>query len=360
VFRLSNLFNAIPRQSSLRLPVYTTLLNIATAKDELQVLQISRGDVDVWLSDWNVTPEAKSGFLKLIVDAFVKTGHMYVVTLAEQFPRPTLTQSREIAYEYLLAYVRSLPPSSPLAEEAAAEAIAAALKSPSVFNFDPLFKLNAVIASKGHPLFSLLQIFLKNGLSEFSAWDNSNPGVLEKYSKLFTSLFTSGDYLVSSRLWHPFPKPSLLIRLPGLDKTQLQNKLRLLTLASLAFQYIGRDLPYSEVAERLQVDQSEVEKWVIDGTYRVRDFPTYSHDFAVIRIGLLSGKISQTSQTIHILRATSRIFEREQWEALEKRLLTWKSGLSGVLEVVETARRRGEQPGGAQTTASLQMQTAAA
>jgi translation initiation factor 3 subunit M len=57
----------------------------------------------------------------------------------------------------------------------------------------------------------------------------------------------------------------------------------------------------------------------------------------------------------------SRTFEREQWEALEKRLLAWKSGLLGVLEVVETARRRGEsQPSGAQTTASLQTQTAAA
>ena len=65
---------------------------------------------------------------------------------------------------------------------------------------------------------------------------------------------------------------------------------------------------------------------------------TKSH--TVIRAGLVSGKLSQTSQSFHIIRATARAFEREQWEALEKRLTAWKSGLAGVLEVVAAARKR--------------------
>ena len=40
----------------------------------------------------------------------------------------------------------------------------------------------------------------------------------------------------------------------------------MLTLASLGFQNIGKDVPYATLASALQVDQSEVEKWVIDGT----------------------------------------------------------------------------------------------
>jgi translation initiation factor 3 subunit M len=76
--RLSNLYNAISRTSSFRLPVYESLLNIATTKDELEVLQISQKDVQTWLSEWNITPEEKSAFLKSIVDAFVKTGQMRV------------------------------------------------------------------------------------------------------------------------------------------------------------------------------------------------------------------------------------------------------------------------------------------
>jgi hypothetical protein len=62
-------------------------------------------------------------------------------------------------------------------------------------------------------------------------------------------------------------------RIPGLcckmstdlDKMQLERKIRLLTLSSLGFKNIGQDLPYATIASALQVDPSEVEKWVIDG-----------------------------------------------------------------------------------------------
>ncbi|EEB92727.1 hypothetical protein MPER_08725, partial [Moniliophthora perniciosa FA553] len=95
----------------------------------------------------------------------------------------------------------------------------------------------------------------------------------------------------------------------------LERKIKLLALASLGFQNVGQNLPYSRIAEVLQVENAEVEKWVID----------------VIRVGLISGKLSQTKQTLHVTRSTARTFEREQWEALEKRLLAGKSGLNNVL-----------------------------
>ncbi|KAF5359031.1 hypothetical protein D9758_004899 [Tetrapyrgos nigripes] len=271
---LSNLFNAIPRTSPLRLSVYNTLLNIAISKDELEVLSLNRADVEKWLSEWEISAEEKSVFLKTIVDAYAK---------ADQ---PTTS------YEYTLSYIRSLPPTSETARAASIDAIASALRLPTVFNFDPLFKLDGVVACKDHELFSLLQVFLNDGLAEFTAWDQAHPGVFAKYS---------------------------------LDKTQLEHKIRLLTLASLGFSNVGQNLPYAKIAETIKVDVSDVERWVID----------------VIRAGLLSGKLSQTKQTLHIIRSTARTFEREQWEALEKRLLVWKSGLSGVLEVVANARRQG-------------------
>ena len=62
----------------------------------------------------------------------------------------------------------------------------------------------------------------------------------------------------------------------------------------------------------------------------------------VIRAGLVSGKLSQTTQSLRISRSSARKFEREQWEALEKRLLTWKAGLASVIEVVANAQRRGD------------------
>ncbi|KAF5321762.1 hypothetical protein D9619_000587 [Psilocybe cf. subviscida] len=274
---VSNLFNSIPRTSPLRLTVYQTLLQIATSKDNLAVLGLTKSDVEKWLSEWDISAEEKSAFLKSIVDAH---------NAAEQ----PIT-----ALEYQLLYVQSLPSTSEAAKAAAVDVIATALRLPTIFDFDSLFKLDAVVAIKDHELFSLLQVFLNGGLAEFRTWQQSHPQTLEKFQ---------------------------------ISPSDLENKIRLLTLASLAFKHIGQNLPYSTIAETLQVDGAEVEKWAID----------------VIRAGLVWGKLSQTTQSLHVSRATSRTFEREQWQALEKRLVAWKAGLAGILEVVAGAKRQGGIP----------------
>lgn len=128
---------------------------------------------------------------------------------------------------------------------------------------------------------------------------------------------------------------------------QLERKIKLLTLSSLAFKYIGQNLPYSEIAEALKIDISEVEKWVIDGELYfptpLFNFHLYSRFLAVIRAGLVWGKLSQTTQSLQVIRSTSRTFEREQWQALEKRLAAWKLGLENVLNVVASAKRHSSQ-----------------
>ncbi|KIK67678.1 hypothetical protein GYMLUDRAFT_36413 [Collybiopsis luxurians FD-317 M1] len=291
---LSNLFNATPRNSALRPSVYSVILQIAVANNSIDALHLTHSDVEKWLDEWEISSDQKSAFLKSIVDAYTKL---------EQLTR---------AYEYSLIYVRSLPPTSDQAKSAAVEIIASALRIPSIFDFHPLFKLDAVVGIKEHELFSLLKIFLNDGLVEFKAWEGSHSGALDKYN---------------------------------LDRTKVERKIRLLTLASLGFKNVGTNLPYAEVAEAIQVDVSEVEKWVID----------------VIRVGLLSGKLSQATQTLYISRATARTFEREQWQALEQRLLAWKSGLSGVLEVVANAKRQAQVgQSHVQSTSQTQTQAAAA
>ncbi|EEB88550.1 hypothetical protein MPER_13555, partial [Moniliophthora perniciosa FA553] len=60
LFRLSNLFNAIPRTSPLRLTVYRTLLDTAASNEEIDFLNLSRVDVDKWLGEWDISPEEKS------------------------------------------------------------------------------------------------------------------------------------------------------------------------------------------------------------------------------------------------------------------------------------------------------------
>ena len=63
----------------------------------------------------------------------------------------------------------------------------------------------------------------------------------------------------------------------------------------------------------------------------------------MIRAGLVSGKLSQSSRVFHITRSTSRLFEREQWAALEQRLVAWQTGLAAVLAVVTSAREKGSE-----------------
>jgi len=158
----------------------------------------------------------------------------------------------------------------------------------------PFFKLDAVTTLQGHELFSLLRIFLSGGLDDYKTWESEHPASIEKY---------------------------------GLHQAQLERKIRLLTLASLGFQNIGRDVSYATLASTLKVDQSEVERWVID----------------VIRAGLVSGKLSQSSRVFHITRSTSRAFEQDQWVALEQRLVAWQNGLTAVLAVVNSAREKGNE-----------------
>ena len=77
-YSLSNLFNAIPRISPLRVRVYNVLLETATANDELDVLQLSRADVENWLTEWDISPDEKSEFLERIVDAHLRSGQLCV------------------------------------------------------------------------------------------------------------------------------------------------------------------------------------------------------------------------------------------------------------------------------------------
>lgn len=72
LFSVSNLFNTVPRKSPLRLTIYQTLLQIATSKDELAVLELTKPDVHKWLSEWEISAEEKSAFLKSIAVAYVQ------------------------------------------------------------------------------------------------------------------------------------------------------------------------------------------------------------------------------------------------------------------------------------------------
>lgn len=70
VCRMSNLFNALPRTTSLRYLVYSSLLDLALKNNGIDILHLSRSEIEKWLSDWDITPEEKSKFLSTVVQAY--------------------------------------------------------------------------------------------------------------------------------------------------------------------------------------------------------------------------------------------------------------------------------------------------
>ena len=72
-YSLSNLFNAVPRHSALRLDINQALVKIASENDELEQLQFTEAEVDRWLSEWDVSPEQKSAYLKTLVNVYAQT-----------------------------------------------------------------------------------------------------------------------------------------------------------------------------------------------------------------------------------------------------------------------------------------------
>ena len=106
---------------------------------------------------------------------------------------PLPYSSRDTAYYYKLAHVRSLEPTSQSAQPAALDAIATALSNSTVFDFDPLFKLDAVVATRSHPLFALLQVFFNGGVDDLHNWQRAHAEVSSTFGAppllfLFSSL----------------------------------------------------------------------------------------------------------------------------------------------------------------------------
>ncbi|KAG2114284.1 uncharacterized protein F5147DRAFT_21656 [Suillus discolor] len=77
---------------------------------------------------------------------------------------PLLMHSYSMASRKLLIITRFLTflhrhPHPPESQSAAINAITSALRLPTLFNFDPLFKLDAVVSAKYHEPFSSPQVF---------------------------------------------------------------------------------------------------------------------------------------------------------------------------------------------------------
>lgn len=234
-----------------------------------------------WLAVWELDAEEAKKLHLAVADAAEASG------------------DDELAHTHVVQALQTIPAneaSNKDSRDLAVRALASALKHPAIFDFTPLTASDAIQAlrSSDSTLFELLEIFTSDTLDAYQDFVSSTP---------LSSI--SGGVLADAG-------------------EALQNKMRLLTLASLAASTPSRSLPYASIASALGVPTEGVEKWVID----------------TIRVGLVEGKLSQLRSEFLVHRATYRVFGEKQWAEVQGRLMVWRRSLENVLGVIRAERER--------------------
>jgi len=169
------------------------------------------------------------------------------------------------------------------------------ISSPDVFQCDTLDlvtvqKLQA--DSVTGPVFVLLSLMLTGKLADYLTFHAANP-------KVVAGLSLSHDNIVS--------------------------KMRLMSLTALASESQTGEIPYALVKDTLQIEDSEVEAWIVKA----------------ISLKLLEAKIDQLREVVVFSRCTRRVFGDAQWHELQAKLGQWKANLGSVCKMMHNTRTSG-------------------
>ena len=282
---LTTIFNIIDHDDGIRYPVFNAILDNVARSGTYENLRQYLRHLDDWLEAWEAKPDQQRRL-------FLKLSQIASQTTGSSQQQDASSRASQESYGFLLKALRTIQPDDASGDEArklALDALRTALINTTHFDFEDLTALDPIQAlrSREPVWYQLLELFVSDSYDDFLGFDEEHPKFLEQQS---------------------------------LNKDVLGRKIRLLTVASLAAasNNRGRALPYTQIAEALQVPQEEVEMWVID----------------VIRAGLVEGKLSQQRREFLIHRATYRVFTENQWRDVANRLDVWREGLRGVIEVV--------------------------
>ena len=289
---LSTIFNVISPSSEARYHVFLAILKVIRATSSTQAFDALipqlETNIPVWLQAWSLDEEDSRNLYLTIADLAVSTAG-----------------NKDLEYTYLLQALQTIPANAAAEEESAALArrtLVAALVNPAITDFTPLTNNDAIIALRRSDtaLFDLLEIFSSDDYASYN------------------------DFLETNTLSS--------ISIPDTASDILSNKMRLLTLSSIATSAPTRSIPYGTIATSLQVPSEDVEMWVID----------------TIRAGLIEGKLSQMRQEFLVQRATYRVFGEKQWAEIQGRLMVWRRSLESVLATVRSEREKfaRDGPGG--------------
>jgi len=261
--------------------IFVAILDYARESDQTAAVEGLFDTVDSRLTELNVNTQQKRHIYGLILKNVKDWQITYV-------------------YDYWVKYFSAFDVDEKIPQEIldeAYKAIIVILKDTEIIRTDQLLATPVVkeLAQKNQKsaeiisCYKLLEIYTSSGYSEFKAFQSNK---------------------ANAKFW----KDS------GINGDELKYKIRLLSLNSLAA--ANDSLTYTEVAKVLEIEESEVESFVIDATTS----------------DLLDARIDQLNERILIRHASSRKFDKNQWQTLDNKLDKWKENMTNLLKVIQTSK----------------------
>ncbi|KAK4776794.1 hypothetical protein SAY86_005482 [Trapa natans] len=271
---LFNLYNLLTIPYG-RFSVYMQALNLAVNGKVAEHIVPSFKKIDGFLKEWNLNlNEQRDLFLAMSNVAKECKG--------------SAKDSFKFLIKYLATFSGEDAATMSEAKEQSVKAIIDFLKAPDVFQCD-LLDMPAVAQlendSQYSSVYQLLRIFLTQKLDSYLEYHAVNSSLLKDY---------------------------------GLVHEDCVIKMRLMSLVDLGSSESGR-IPYAVIRDTLQLNDDEVEFWVVKA----------------ISSKLLDCKMDQMNQVIIVSRCSERVFGQRQWELLRSKLATWKENVASVIATIQ-------------------------
>ncbi|XP_071693306.1 uncharacterized protein [Rutidosis leptorrhynchoides] len=271
---LFNLYNLLENPYC-RFYVYMNALKLALSGKVIEHVIPSFKKIDSFLKEWDLGVQDQR-YLFLAIANILKEH--------KSDPKETL----KFLTKYLATFSGEDTDVMEEAKEAAANTIIEFIKASDMFQND-LLDMPAVAQlendTKYALVYQLLKIFQTQRLDAYISFYTDNSSLLKDY---------------------------------GLVHEECIAKMRLMSLVNLASDESGQ-ISYSLIKDTLQIEDVEVEPWVVKA----------------ITAKLIDCKIDQMNQVIRVSHCVERVFGPPQWLGLREKLVTWRGNIANVITTIQ-------------------------
>jgi len=280
---LNNLYNIIDISPSDRHQVFIETIKFAesTGNREAILSQLKDKEIEQRFEEWGITLKQKREaykFIRDIVRSSNKRLHVHKWTV-----------------KYLSTFEGATEEEQNAVTEDAVKSALEAITLPELYQFDELLNLSVIKRLEkdknqtNSMVYHLLKIFVGETLDAFKALTDHHPELLKTV---------------------------------GLNYEDCLRKIRVLSLATLGAS--NSEIPYSLIAKTLQINENDVEVWVI----------------TAISENLIAAKMDQLKRIVVITRSLQRVFTKSQWKQLSESLNTWKSNVKMMMDTLQQTKHQ--------------------